>query len=87
MDHSQDKTKERLRWACRRGMLELDIFLMNFLEKDYENLTLNEKQGFSELLKEKDPDLFAWLMGHQIPNNKEYQSLVTKIRSAQKRPD
>lgn len=78
---TQDKLHERIRWACRRGMLELDLFLVPFFEQQYVTLNEEEKQIFQKMLSETDPDLFAWLMGHNIPANQEFIKLVEKIRS------
>lgn len=69
--------KSKLRWACRRGMLELDVLLGNFLEERYDNLSVDEKKIFIELLEEPDPALFAWIMGHESPEDKFNQ--ITEI--------
>lgn len=53
----------RLKWACRRGMLELDVLLGNFLEERYAELSEADKQLFINLLEYTDPELFSWLMG------------------------
>lgn len=61
----QLKDKRRLRWACRRGMLELDVLFMPFVEEAYDELTEEQQATFRRLLTCDDPDLFAWFMGHQ----------------------
>lgn len=33
----------KIRWKCRRGMLELDIILENFYEQQFQTLTNDEK--------------------------------------------
>lgn len=71
---------ERLRWACRRGMLELDLFLLPFFESQYHHLTLQEKDIFADFLTTSDPQLLAWLMAHEIPPHKEFITIVQKIR-------
>lgn len=71
----------RLRWACRRGMLELDVILGNFLNEAYLSLEDNDKQRFVDLLSCSDPELFAWLLGHEIPNNPDTQKIVEMIRN------
>jgi len=65
-------------------MLELDWFLLPFAQDHYDALSMPEKTTFQALLTEKDPDLFAWLMGHTRIDNKEYASLVEKIRAARR---
>lgn len=69
----------RLRWACRRGMLELDVLLSNFLDGAYASLSDEEKHQFVDLLNGTDPELFAWLMGHEVPPT-QFETIVTLIR-------
>ncbi len=78
---SQHLDAKRLKWACRRGMLELDIFLGNFLEHVYASLSSQQKQCFVDLLTYPDPVLFAWLTGAQQPENPELQAMVTLIHA------
>lgn len=59
MDSSIEK--DRLRWQCRRGLLELDIILQNFLEQGYNDLSPREKGYFAALLKEADTNILAYL--------------------------
>ncbi len=56
---------KRLKWACRRGMLELDVLFLPFVEEAYEDLNDSDKQTFERLLTGEDPDLCAWVMGHK----------------------
>lgn len=71
--------KPRLRWACRRGMLELDVLLMPFVDEAYDNLPEKEKLTFERLLECQDPELFAWFMGHEVCEDKELNALVQFI--------
>ena len=71
----------RIRWACRRGMLELDLFLLPFFDKMYSTLDTKDQNAFVILLREKDPDLLAYLMGHATIENPECEGIVEKIRS------
>ena len=72
-------TKPKLRWACRRGMLELDVLLAPFVEHGYDALTEPEKHIFERLLACDDPDLFAWFMGHAQSPDLQLQALVQVI--------
>ncbi|NRA69681.1 MAG: succinate dehydrogenase assembly factor 2 [Gammaproteobacteria bacterium] len=71
--------KARLRWACRRGMLELDVLFMPFVEEAWDELTDDGKKTFERLLECDDPDLFAWAMGHQKSDDSELQAMMTFI--------
>lgn len=70
----------RLRWACRRGMLELDVLLGNFLQEVYTSLEEEEQHCFVQLLSENDQDLFLWLTGKEIPSQSDFVKMVEKIR-------
>ncbi|PPS64740.1 hypothetical protein CRX72_03260 [Pantoea sp. BRM17] len=56
--------KSRVKWACRRGMLELDVSIMPFFHYEYDSLSDEDKRVFVALLKSDDPDLFNWMMDH-----------------------
>jgi len=55
----------KIRWQCRRGMLELDMILISFFDNCYESLTIEEQGAFIRLLEYPDPTLYAWLMGRK----------------------
>jgi antitoxin CptB len=57
----QDKLN-RLRWQCRRGMLELDIILLAFLDQQYSQLDPQGQAIFETLLTYSDQDLYQWLI-------------------------
>lgn len=75
------KSKSRLLWACRRGMLELDVLFMPFVEEAYDALSDHDKAIFERLLSCDDPDLFAWFMGHQACPDPDLARLVNVILS------
>lgn len=70
----------RLEWACRRGMLELDVLLGNFLKEAYPTLSLENKILFIKLLSETDPEIFAWIMGHEKPEDASLIKITEMIR-------
>lgn len=47
----------RLRWQCRRGLLELDLVLERFLEKHGEQLQGERLDSFKTLLALSDNEL------------------------------
>lgn len=73
--------KARLSWHCRRGMLELDLILHSFLEKGLGLLDERQINQFDDLLSYTDPELFAWLMGHEDPDDKELAEIVAFVRA------
>lgn len=59
-------TLNRLRWHCRRGMLELDLVLARFLEENYAGLTARQRQEFETLLELEDHELWQRVRGEAI---------------------
>lgn len=80
-----DKELEKVRWACRRGMLECDLFLVPFFENCYGQLSIDEQEIFKKLLVESDTEIFAWLMATENPTNKSYVAILDKIRNFKQR--
>jgi antitoxin CptB len=70
----------KLRWSCRRGMLELDVLLGHFLEEAYLALPAYEQAIFVRLLNENDQDLYMWLTGQTITEDQELAMMIGKIR-------
>jgi len=71
--------KARLKWACRRGMLELDVLFIPFVDEAYDDLTTEQQFTFERLLTCQDPELFAWFMGHEICEDTELNAMVQFI--------
>ena len=69
----------RLKWACRRGMLELDVLFIPFAESGFLELTEHQQEVFERLLVCDDPDLYAWFMGHQNCDDQELSEMVEHI--------
>jgi len=74
------KTIKQLQWQCRRGMLELDVILISFLEEHFELLDAKQKIAFSELLSQADPDLYTWIMGFGKCQLDELIEIISIIR-------
>ncbi len=73
-------TTNQLRWACRRGLLELDLLLKSYMDQVYEQLTDQEKRKFLTMLDMQDQEMLEMLMGKTNPNDKELAELLTRIR-------
>lgn len=70
-----------IRWQCRRGMLELDLLLNNFVDKNYQALTLQQNQSFELLLSYPDQTLLDLLLGNSMSSDPEISDLVRLIQS------
>ncbi|MFN2308826.1 MAG: succinate dehydrogenase assembly factor 2 [Gammaproteobacteria bacterium] len=70
----------RLRWQCRRGMRELDLLLLGFLDGTPGELDATTLRSLTRLLECPDALLLEWLLGRQIPSDKEVADVVQRIR-------
>ena len=73
--------KNRLYWASRRGMLELDLVLKPFLDHHFDALPQEDKQRYELLLEEQDPDLFQWFLRGGEPEDADLKRIVDIIIS------
>lgn len=73
--------RNRLFWGSRRGMLELDLILLPFLDNVYPELPQEDKERYWQFLECEDQDMFGWLMQHRDPEDVEILKIVTVIRA------
>lgn len=59
---------DRIRWHCRRGLLELDLVLARFLEQHLGELSEGEQRAFERLLQCSDNDLWDIVSGRLEPH-------------------
>jgi succinate dehydrogenase flavin-adding protein (antitoxin of CptAB toxin-antitoxin module) len=71
---------DRIRWRCRRGLLELDLVLGNFLDRRFDGLDADQRQLFSELLDQPDNDLLDLAMGRREADPR-YRAIVEMLRA------
>jgi antitoxin CptB len=71
----------RLRWRCRRGMLENDLILERFLDARGASLTATEVAALDLLLDLSDNDLWDILAGRIDPTDVSLLPLVGCLRS------
>ena len=53
-DLVDERALSKLRWRCRRGLLENDIFIARFFKKFEATLTVKQAQGLSDLMELSD---------------------------------
>lgn len=70
-----------LAWRCRRGIKELDLLLLRWLERDFEAATAEQRAGFAALLELPDPELACYLLGSERPVPAALRAAVAAVRS------
>lgn len=72
---------QRVRWRCRRGLLELDLIFRRFVDTHYAGLTEEERQIFDELLDMPDNPLWDLISGKTKAATDAQNALLLKINS------
>jgi len=57
----------KLRWRCRRGLLENDLFIERFFRRHEETITTSQAQGITALMDLADNDLLDLLLCRREP--------------------
>ena len=70
----------RLRWLCRRGMKELDLLLVNYLDNIYPSADASDQQAFESLLEMADPDLYTLVTGKTQSDDAQVTRVVEVLR-------
>lgn len=71
--------RSKLVWRCRRGMKELDVLLLRYLERHYDSASVQEQTIFADLLELQDPELYGYLIGRNTPADPAVADVVRKI--------
>ena len=77
-----DRDLDRIRWNCRRGLLELDLLLERFLAQHLHTLDAGQMDVFKELLVYDDNDLLDMVMERAEPVNPQLCGVLQMMRNA-----
>lgn len=72
----------RIQWRCRRGLLELDLLLQRFVERDYATLNQNERLLFEELLAYPDMSLWEAIRCQEPPTDPRMADIFKRLRES-----
>lgn len=73
------RERERLRWRCRRGMLELDLLFQRFIAREFDRLTDHDLEVLSRVLDLPDNDLLEYCYGRRVPDDPDVKAFVHRI--------
>ena len=76
------KELDRIRWRCRRGMLELDIVLQGFVAKHYMQLDEIELRHFDTLLSLPDNDLWDMITSKKKVEDIKLQPVLQLLQTS-----
>jgi len=77
-----DSTRlNRLRWRCRRGMLENDLILTRFLDARGDAITEQEVAALDILVGMSDNELWDLLSGREEPADATVAPLLERLKA------
>ena len=78
----------KLRWRCRRGLLENDLFIACFFERHGASLNLGQARALHELMDLADNDLLDLVLRRKEPEaeitTNEVREVLEMLRNARK---
>ena len=74
-----ERALSKLKWRCRRGLLENDLFIERFFQRYESTLTLRQAEGLTRLMDLADNDLMDLLMARKEPEGELRQPEVLEV--------
>ncbi len=74
-----ERALSKLRWRCRRGLLENDLFIEKFFARHASGLTVRQAEALGDLMDLSDNDLLDLLLVRKEPEGDLVQSDVTQV--------
>lgn len=74
-----EQQKRALRWQCRRGIKEIEVLLIPFLEQHFEQESETLRTAFIALLEQADLDMFEWFTHREAPDDSQMELIVNVI--------
>ena len=75
----KDLNKQKLFWHSRRGMLELDLLLIPFVQDAFDDLPIDDQTLYRDLLALEDQDIYELLMSSSHTEHAKYSAITSKI--------
>ena len=81
MSEQQRVRRERLRWHCRRALLELDIVFQRFWAREGDELDDATATALERLLELEDHDLWELVSGRTATDDPQLKGMVDSLRT------
>jgi antitoxin CptB len=76
-----DEQYNKLHWRCRRGMKELDLLALGYLERYYRDASAEDQEAFARLLELQDPQLMGYMLGRETSADAAEVRVIGVMRS------
>jgi len=74
-----ERALSKLRWRCRRGLLENDLFIERCFARHESGLTVRQADALGALMDLSDNDLLDLLLGRKAPQGDLARDDVTHL--------
>lgn len=74
-----ERALSKLKWRCRRGLLENDLFIERFFARHETSLTVSQAEALGVLMDLSDNDLLDLLLGRKSPEGDLARDDVTNL--------
>ena len=81
-----ERALSKLRWRCRRGLLENDLFIERFFARHDKRLTTSQAQGLLTLMDLSDNDLLDLLLARKQPEGELLDDDVVQVLRMMRAP-
>ena len=81
-----ERALSKLRWRCRRGLLENDLFIERFFKRHALSLTQDQAQGLQVLMDLSDNDLLDLLLARKEPEGELLRDDVAQVLRMMRTP-
>lgn len=80
MEEDRKARINRLKWHCRRALLELDLVFDRFWERHEHDLDVQGETALESLLELEDHDLWALLSGREATDDAALAAMIERLR-------
>jgi antitoxin CptB len=81
-----ERSLSKLKWRCRRGLLENDLFIERFFRHHEETITTRQAAGLMNLMDLADNDLLDLLLARAEPQGEQDTPEVHEVLAQLRRP-
>ena len=81
-----ERALSKLRWRCRRGLLENDLFIERFFDRHAASLTVEQASGLEALMELADNDLLDLLLARREPAGELLRDDVVQVLRMMRTP-
>ena len=82
MEEDRKARINRLKWHCRRSLLELDLVFDRFWERHEDDLDAQGEAALERLLELQDHELWALVVGREVTDDPHLMGMIKQLQAA-----